>query len=278
MKKLFTTIILASISLITQAQKIYNSLEMHNGEPEEALYIFLTADEKLVSELVPQYYKSFGDFKENTITFENSSDIHPDLKYTDIIITEGKEYSKISYFFYDDKEQAIPGSELDQEATNSFIYDFYDLVISSQEKSLISNDVAIAQEAADKTAKEIKKLKRSIERNLRDQEKLGKKLDATPEELTNLIEKKNSLLQDKLELEVSIPDSVSISKEAMDKQMGKAEKAIVKKQKQSDKDAARLEKKETQLEDLTQDLLDAQSLDRKLQKVLQRKKMLILTE
>lgn len=278
MKSLITIAFLTLTSLSISAQKIYNSLEMHNEKAQEALYIFFTADEKLVDELVPQHYKSFGDFKENTLSFDSKSTIHSDLEYVDIIINHDKTYSKISYFFYDSNEEAIPGSELEQDATNSFIYDFYDLVISAQEKGLVANDVELAQEAFDKSTKEIKKLKRSIERNLKDQEKLGKKLDATPEELTNLIEEKNNLLQDKLELEVATSDSLTTAKADMEKKMGKAEKAIVKKQKQSDKNAAKLEKREEQLEELTQELLDTQSLNRKLEKVLQRKKTLVLTE
>lgn len=278
MKKIsvFALILLTSTSL--SAQKIYSALELNKGEPQEVLYIFLTAEDKLVDELTQQHYKGFGTISNNTLSFEKEQNIHPNLTSVDIVVEHGKEYSKVSYFFFTEDKEALAGTDLDQDGANAFIYDFYDVVINAQEKEIVNSDIKVAEGDVEKAQKEIKKLKKSIERNLRDQERLGKKLDATPEELTNLIEEKNNVLQDQLELEVAIPDSTTSEKEDLGKKISKAEKAIVKKQKQSDKNAAKLVKREEQLETLTQELLDTQSLHRKLDRVLQRKKSLLLTD
>ena len=104
----------------------------------------------------------------------------------------------------------------------------------------------------------INKIEKQLENNLKDQEKLGKKLDASPRLLTKALSEKEDIvgkLYNDNSLEID-----SKKEEDLKKASTKKEKVIAKIRKEKDKALTKLEKKEKEFDLLKAELFSAKGV------------------
>ncbi|SOE23620.1 hypothetical protein SAMN06298216_4005 [Spirosomataceae bacterium TFI 002] len=274
--KVLNLIVITLFAFAAQGQQIFSSLELENEEPKTAFYLFVKGDIKDISNDIDKYLSEMGKLRErNDIKYVDLKNGlgNSELVYTVAVdLEENKEYNRLIFFFLNRNSESLGLGEVAPDEREEFIYGLYDLVRKNEEERLVKADLELAESNTNLALKEKEKIEKSIERNLRDQEKLGKRLDASPEELTKLINEKNTVLQEKLTGTNKAEEEVDIEK--LDKELSKAEKEIVKRKKKEKKDSSKLNQREKQLEDLSQELYDAQNYLRKMEEILRDKKRL----
>lgn len=274
--KVLNLIVITLFAFAAQGQQIFSSLELENEEPKTAFYLFVKGDTKDISNDIDKYLSEMGKLRErNDIKYVDLKNGlgNSELVYTVAVdLEENKDYNRLIFFFLNRNSESLGLGQVAPDDREEFIYGLYDLVRKNEEQRLVKADLELAESNTNLALKEKEKIEKSIERNLRDQEKLGKRLDASPEELTKLINEKNTVLQEKLTGTNKAEEEVDTEK--LDKELSKAEKEIVKRKKKEKKDSSKLNQREKQLEDLSQELYDAQNYLRKMEEILRDKKRL----
>lgn len=280
MKKNLKFLLLISLSIFsfdTFSQEIFSSIELENNEPKEAHFIFAYGEKKNINDDIESYLLRFGrtNNSENIHSVELNQKLGQSEYVSNIVceLVDMKSFNKLVFFFLDQNKDAVTGDDLYSEDIQDFIFGLYDLIRKNAEKRQIIEDFKLAESNVEEAEKAKGKIEKNIERNLRDQEKLGKRLDATPEELTQLINVKNTVLQEKLSGESDESEREDL--EDLDKKISKTEKAIVKRQKKEQKDESKLEQKEKQLKELSKELFAAQEVLKDRQTVFEDKKRLM---
>lgn len=275
--KLLNIIIACLFAFTSQGQQIFSSLELENDEPKIAFYIFVKGDPKDLSDDISTYLNSNGKVKEQNET--KYVELNNGLGQSELVnkiaidLIENKNYNKLVFFFLDNDEVALGQGAVRDQDREEFIYGLYDLIRKNEEARLVKDDLELAESNKNDAEKEKNKIEKSIERNLRDQEKLGKKLDASPEEISKLINEKNTVLQQKLT--GAEDNEVEVDLEKLDKELSKAEKEIIKQKKKAKKNSSKLVQRERQLEDLSKELFAAQNYLRKMEEILRDKERLM---
>jgi chromosome segregation ATPase len=153
-----------------------------------------------------------------------------------------------------------------------FVQGFIDFSNANLESLLIKENVAFAEGELKDAQKEQSKIEKAIENNLKDQQKLGKKLDSSPELIAKAMSEKEEITSQLFTDSVAVLDDKA--KTNLSKASQKKDREISKIEKNAKKAESNLEKKERELEDLKEELISAKTRVKAYQKALSDSKSL----
>lgn len=274
MKKIICILLLLGSSPIW-AQHILRSDIVYQGKVQISHYMFFTTDADELKRDLGVYLGKMGKMSEekNIMTISNikSGNIGNSLDKMVAILEENKDFSTVNILLLDENENSLDDREINKDRFDEFMFDFYDLVYKNEEKRLAQDDLEITEKELDKAQKSVNRAEKSIEANLNAQEKLGKKLEQSPEELSKIIKEKDEIYQKIL----AQSEEVKEKPEELEKEMSKKDKAIIKAKDDKEKNAEKLVKKEEEFSKLTDELILARKYLEQMQQVVNSKKAVI---
>lgn len=247
-------IILATMSV--QAQ-VYQSENIHGGTNKVSYSYLSNQDGKELTKDLETYLGQFGKVnkpEKNSYRIQNLSgnNISSSLASIDVVNKSKKGLEKLEFFFLDKSSNAI--TDVNAE---SFVQKFIDYTSAQLGKKLLAENLTIAEEELKDAQKAVNKIEKSIESNLKEQQKLGKKLDSSPELLAKAMSEKEQLVTQIFADSTATLDDKS--KSTITKASEKKDKEISKLKKDADKAEDKLGKKEDELEDLKKELQSAKA-------------------
>lgn len=264
MKQIILLIFLClSFSLIFGQSPVFIGKNLHQNEAKVSFYLLLNQNENDILSDLKEFVKSSGkliEVSKNTYRLEkvSFSKLPESVKFIDIKLEPKKQLLKVIFFFLDERNVAVGSLAFDQRAAEAFVNDFGIFTQKSLTLQLSTIDLKSINLQISDAKQLINKIEKQLESNLKEQEKLGKKLDASPELLTKALSEKEDIVEKLYNDNSSEIDSKK--ENDLLKASTKKEKEIVKIQKDSDKALSRLEKKEKEFELLKFDLFSAKGL------------------
>jgi hypothetical protein len=264
MKQIILLIFLClSFGLIFGQSPVFIGKNLHQDESKVSFYLLLNQDENDILSDLKEFVKPSGKLIEvskdlyrlEKVSFPKLSE---NIKFIDIKLETKKQLLKVIFFFFDDRNIALGNSTLDQKLPENFVFDFGVFTQKSLTLRLSTIDLKTINVQISDAKQLINKIEKQLESNLKEQEKLGKKLDASPELLTKVLSEKEEIVEKLYNDNSSEIDSKT--ENDLIKASTKKEKEIVKIQKDSDKALSRLEKKEKEFELLKIELFSAKGL------------------
>lgn len=264
MKQIILLIFLClSFGLIFGQSPVFIGKNLHQDESKVSFYLLLNQDENDILSDLKEFVKPSGKLIEvskdlyrlEKVSFPKLSE---NIKFIDIKLETKKQLLKVIFFFFDDRNIAIGNSAIDQKLPENFVFDFGVFTQKSLTLQLSTIDLKTINVQISDAKQLINKIEKQLESNLKEQEKLGKKLDASPELLTKVLSEKEEIVEKLYNDNSSEIDSKT--ENDLIKASTKKEKEIVKIQKDSDKALSRLEKKEKEFELLKIELFSAKGL------------------
>jgi hypothetical protein len=254
---LFATILLFSESLFAQAS-VLTSQNIYNGQIADSYYILLNQDSKDIYEDLKSFGKLTGrlsEVRKNQYRIDklNEKDISTKLNLVDIVFDGSKKHQKIIFYFLDNKQTPLSLNDLNDKYTTIFVRNFAELNQHNLDVRLANIDIKMIEDQVADARKLVAKTEKQLESNLKDQEKLGKKLDSSPDQLSKAVTEKEELIG-KIYTDtntVADPNTEKDFKRASDKK----EKEIVKIQKEKEKAMSKLGKKESDFDELRKELV-----------------------
>ncbi len=272
MKRLI--VFLLSITTFTTQAQVYISENIHNGTNKKSYSVLTNHEGKEIGKSLEAYLGQFGKIskpEKNIYRIQNlaGNNISPALSYIDVVSKSGKSFEKLEFFFLDKSQNAIQ----EDAKAEAFVQTFIDLADKSVAARLLAESVSIAEDELKEAEKEVKKIEKSISSNLKDQEKLGKKLDASPDQIAQAMAAKEEIVSQ------IFSDSTIVQDEKAQKNLSKAsqkkDREIEKIEKGAKKAGNSLSKKEDELESLQKDLASAKAKVKAQQAVLNSTKLLV---
>lgn len=276
MKKLIFAA-LGFVTLNVNAQ-VFVSDNIHNGVNKKSFIYLSTQNEKDLSKDLEAYLGQFGKVskpEKNIYRIQNlkGNSISSDLNYIDVISKSNKNLEKLEFFFLNDANNALNNNELNSGEAEKFVQSFINHNKNSLEAKLLTENLSIAEEELKDAQKDLKKVEKSIENNLKDQQKLGKKLDSSPELVAKAMSEKEEITSQLFSDTTQVLDDKT--KTSLSKASQKKDKEISKIEKDAKKAESNLSKKEDELEDLKKELQNAKAFVKYNEKVLNDAKSLI---
>ncbi|UBM59853.1 hypothetical protein LAG90_04220 [Marinilongibacter aquaticus] len=267
MKKSIAAILLFVGTLsIAKAQHPLQSEIVYNDEVHTLYYIFLKVDSKTAekawkSELdkLGKVNDKKGEIRVSPITNKNFA---PDLYEAPAFVDEIDDFSRVGFILLDKKGESL--MDVDQSQVDSFLTNFYQNAYYLEEVRMAEEDLKNADDLRSRAEKDKKKVEKSMDANLKAQEKLGKKIDQAPEDIRRIIEEKDTLLQQ--------AESAENEGKTKDEEISKMDAEIAKNQQKADKANDKLQKKEEEFEELKDELVKAKRALERAEKVYQSKK------
>lgn len=258
MKKFLTLILFCiSFSLIYGQNPVFIGENMHQDESKVSFYLLLNLDERDILSDLKEFIKPNGKLIETTKNIYRLDKVTlpkilESINAIDIKLESSKQFIKVIFFFLDVNNVAVGSLALNQKAAENYVFDFGVFTQKNLTLKLSNIDLkSIAVKVSD--AKQlINKIEKQLENNLKEQEKLGKKLDASPELLTKALTEKEDIVGKLYNDNSSEIDSKK--EEDLKKASTKKEKEITKIQKDKDKALTKLEKKEKEFDVLKSEL------------------------
>jgi hypothetical protein len=275
MKKLILSIF-SFVSLSLQAQ-VYVGDNIHNGTNKRSYAVLSNQDGKEFLKSLESYLGQYGKVnkaEKNIYRIQNlkGNAISSDLSYIDVISKSSKGFEKLEFFFLNDANNALNSNELNAGEAEKFVQGFIDFSNANLESLLIKENVAFAEGELKDAQKEQSKIEKAIENNLKDQQKLGKKLDSSPELIAKAMSEKEEITSQLFTDSVAVLDDKA--KTNLSKASQKKDREISKIEKNAKKAESNLEKKERELEDLKEELISAKTRVKAYQKALSDSKSL----
>lgn len=274
MKKIIILII-ASITFASTSfgqRQVFLGQNMLRNEAKNSFYIMFNDDEKKVVEDLENFMKVYGKFSESDkhyykVTNINLPSISSTLETIEINFEESKYLLKVAFFFEDNKNIVLNSFSLDKDAAKKLIEDFSKFYDIRKSKDFLDYNLKMAEDNVSGKQKDVKKIEKNIASNLKYQKKYGKVLDSTPELLAEALAAKEELI-DQLYSDSTAAQLDLKAEEELKKEATKKEKEIAKIQKTDKKNAARLDKKEREFEELKAELSSEIKYLKNLEKVV----------
>lgn len=269
MRKLLL-VLLAAISAPLSAQ-VYVGQNLHNGVEKRSYSVLSNQDSKELTDDLEKYLGQFGKVSKpskNIYRIQNlkGNTVSTDLNYIDVVSKSTKKLEKLEFFFLNDAHNSLNDHELNPGGAEKFVQDFIDLSQQKLQVRLVGENLSLAEDELKEAKKDQNKVEKSIESNLREQQKLGKKLDSSPELMARAMSEKEEIVT-----QLSV-DSTQVlddkAKSDLSKASQKKDKEISRIQKDAEKAEDKLGKKEKELEDLKKELSAAKQKIRSLEKVV----------
>jgi hypothetical protein len=262
------------LSFSLQAQHILKSDVLHQNEVHTQHYMFVKADAKNVERDWKTYLSKLGKVAENkgeiSVSGVKNSGLGSFVDRAVSSVRHEKDFSVISLLLFDDSGRSLDDKQINREGLEKLFYDFYDVAYFNEEVRMAEEDLNYANTLLKQAEKEKGKAERNVEANLKAQEKLGKKLSQSPEEISKILKEKDALYQELVQAEETEKEA-----EALQQKINKKDKAIVKAKQQKEKNSGKLADREKEFPKLSEELFAAKKHFEKLQQVEESKKLVI---
>jgi hypothetical protein len=264
-------ILFLCIGTITVSAQIHKGQNLYHGSHENSFFLFSNQAEKDLEDDLTEYFQAIGKIsnpEKHVFRVEKlkNNEISVDLKAIDVVFESNKKFQKLSFFFLDRDFAVLSAFQIKDRYALELVEEFQKFTLKNLEMKLAKENIKFADANLADAKKDQAKIEKSLESNLKDQEKLGKKLDATPEMLTKALSEKEEIvgeLYSEKETEVDIK-----IKEDLEKASTKKEKEILKIQKEKEKAESKLSKKEKEFDVLKDELFKAKALVRSMEAIL----------
>jgi len=251
--------------------QVHEGQNLINQKNELSYFIFSTQDQKDLEKDLEEFLKIYGKVskpQKNVMRVEKikSDDLPEDVSSLDVIVESNKKLLKANFFFQNKNQEPLTSLQLKKREATYFVEQFQKYTLAKLEAKLALENVKLSESNLSDAKKDQQKIEKSLESNLKEQEKLGKKLDATPEMLTKALSEKEEIvgsLYSENETEIG-----KKAKEDLEKASTKKEKEIQKIQKDKEKAESKLSKKEAEFDNLKNDLFKAKALVKSLEVIL----------
>lgn len=264
MKKLI--ILFITLSFTNANAQVFISENVHDETNKPSYTVFSNQDDKDLSKNLDDFLSKNGKVNKvdkNILRLQTSKHnaISSELKYVDVIQKSTKKMEKLEFFFLDKDDNAIEEKKFNSAEAAKFVQEFVNYNNKQIEAGFIAENIANTEDELKEAEKELSKIEKSIESNYKDQAKLGKKLDASPELLAQAMAEKDDLSS-------QIVDGESTDSKTLSKAWKKKDKKISKLKKDAAKAETKLEAKEKELEELKEELNYAKAHVKAREKVL----------
>lgn len=267
-QRLFSTFILIFAFVANaKAQFILKGADEIEGKIGDGYLMFFKVDEKNIQKEWKDFLSAYGRVSESKGGLYNVSNFsEPSITNGDKVnlmskIVTYKDYVKVFCTFAQPRE-------VNDENARQFLEKFYLQAAHNDAVRMAKLDLAWAEDQLKSAENNAKRIEKSLESNLSEQEKLGKKIDQTPEELVKIIGEKQEMLDKRLT--ATGEDSV-----ALDKKLASKEKEINSTQKQKVKNQKRLSKKEADFDKLSEKLFEAKRQVRFNEELVKAKQLIV---
>lgn len=263
-------ILLTALSVPLSAQ-VYVGQNMHNGVEKRSYSVLSNQDSKELADDLEKYLGRFGKVSKpgkNIYRIQNlkGNTVSTDLGYIDVVSKSTKKLEKLEFFFLNDAHNALNDHELNPGGAEKFVQEFIDFSQQKLQARLVGENLSLAEDELKEAKKGQAKIEKSIESNLKEQQKLGKKLDSSPELMARAMSEKEEIVTQLSTDSTQVLDDKA--KTELSKASQKKDKEISRIQKETEKAEGKLEKKEAELEDLKKELSEAKLKVRSLEKVV----------
>ena len=270
MKKLLFIIFTAFAGPLTA--QVYVAKNMHNGVEKRSYAVLSEQESKTLTDDLEKYLGQFGKVvkpAKNIYRIQNlkGNTVSTDLNYIDVVSKSTKKLEKLEFFFLNDAHNALNDHEINPGGPEKFVQEFIDFSRKNQQTRLLAENLSLAEEELKEAKKELGKTEKSIESNLKEQQKLGKKLDSSPELMAKAMSEKEEIVTRLSTDSTQVLDDKA--KTDLSKASQKKDKEISKLQKEAEKAESKLEKKEKELEELKSELSEAKQKVKSLEKVVE---------
>ncbi|MFC3810042.1 hypothetical protein [Lacihabitans lacunae] len=263
---IFVLLMISTVLAFGQT-KVFKGANLYEGKAQTSFYLLSTKSSKELKRDLEKYFEKstkIKDVSKEVFRIEDPKGlgISQDLSYIDIHIPATKGEGKVIFYFLDKNHTAMSSFEVSDRLASKMVSEFGDFSRNELLRELAEKEADSASDDLGNAEKEVSKIERKLEKNLKEQEKLGKKLDASPEMLTKALSEKEELVS-----QIYNTDTTTVStlnEEELKKASLKKEKEIAKIQKEKDKNSSRLEKKESEFDLLKKELFDAKNLVKNL--------------
>ncbi len=264
MKQFLTLIFLyLSCNLIYGQTPVFTGENMHQYESKVSFYLLLNLDERDILSDLKEFVKPNGKLIETTkniyrLDKVSLPKISENVNAIDIKLESSKQFLKVIFFFLDVNNVEVVNLVLNQKAAENYVFNFGVFTQKRLTLKLLNIDLKSIVVQISEAKQLINKIEKQLENNLKDQEKLGKKLDASPRLLTKALSEKEDIvgkLYNDNSLEID-----SKKEEDLKKASTKKEKVIAKIRKEKDKALTKLEKKEKEFDLLKAELFSAKGV------------------
>jgi hypothetical protein len=160
---------------------------------------------------------------------------------------------------------------LSEQAFDNLLLDFAADAQYRELARLAESDLEEAENYLKDSERNQKKIERSLESNLKSQEKYGKYLDESPENMVSLLDEKKSIVDQQINNDLDENQAEALAKEATRK-----EKEISKNRRNEAKYAKRLDRKETEFDKLRNELFAAKRTVTTAEELVSAKKMILV--
>jgi len=272
MKKIALLIIAFASS--ANAQHILRSSILFDNEVHPNIYIFIPSAAKTLEKDWKTYLSKTGKVSEDKdqITVNvKSSDISRDLTRIISFILDYKSFSAVQVILLDENGRSLAADQINTSALERMFYNFYDLAYFNQEVIMAETDLSFAEKIFNEAEKAKSRVERNLASNLKAQEKLGKKLDETPEKLSEIIQEKDAVYQKLLQNE----NAEAPVDENFEKEFSKTEFKLLKTKSISERKAKKLKKKKEEFIKISDELFVARQDLIKSTLVLESKKVVL---
>ncbi len=234
------------------SQTVIHGDDILDGELKVGYYFLLKIDGKVLADEWKDYLTSYGRVAE----VERNRYSLTKFKQQLISGEELRIESKISEF--DDFTklfcvvEGVSNRDFNERAFDEFLLDFAQDAQYRELVRLAGIDLTESESYLQDSQRGQKKIERSLENNLKTQEKYGKYLDESPEKMVSLLEEKKSIVEKQIDTNLDNQQAETLNKEARRK-----EKEISKNKNNEAKYAKRLQQKEDEFDKLKASLFAA---------------------
>lgn len=259
------------IGSFTVSAQIHKGQNLYHGSHEHAYFLFSNQPEKDLEVDLAEYLVGLGKVSfpdKHVIRLEKlkNNEISDDLEAIDVVFESNKKFQKLSFFFVDKDSDVLSAFQVKDRYALELVEGFQKFTLKNLEMKLAKENIKFAEANLADAKKDQSKIEKSLESNLKEQEKLGKKLDASPEMLTKALSEKEEIVG--ALYSDSESESDKKAKEELEKASNKKEKEIQKIQKDKEKAETKLSKKEAEFDTLKDNLFKAKALVKSFESVL----------
>ena len=259
MKKLrliiFLFVIQANFSFAQST--VFKGSNYYLGSENQSYFVMSTIDDKDLSKYAEKWLNAYGKvtkveknlFKLEKIKGNKWSD---DLSIIHMQIKSMKRAQKVVFYFIDKNGAVLSQQAMRDQDAFEFIESYNMYVMRNEELNLVNINLENAKDDLQDANKAFAKAQKSLEKNLKEQESLGKKLDASPEAMSKALSEKEEIVTQIVGDSTSAKSMGDLNKASVIK-----EKEIQKIKKEKEKAESKLQKKEAEFDVLKNELTQA---------------------
>lgn len=270
MKNILTTLTLLFTLQVVVAQTVIHGNDIIDGELKTGYYLLLKIDNKTLADEWKDYLGSYGKVSEVERGRYSVSNFKQQLISSEDLTIESKisEFDNFSKLFC--VVEGVSARDFNERAFDELLLDFAQDAQYRELIRLANTDLEEAESYLSDSERDQKKIERSLENNLKVQEKYGKYLDESPEKMVSLLDEKKSIVEQQISSELDEDQAEALTKEAKRK-----EREISKNKKNEAKYAKRLQKKEAEFDELKDELFAAKRTVAIAEELVSAKKMAV---